>query len=635
MNEVPPTSKPRNDDDGPFRVGDWEVDPSLLEVRKGADTRHLEPRVMELLVYLAHHAGRTVSRDEFLDNVWHDRFVVEAVLTQGISQLRRLFEDDPKSPHYIQTVHSRGYRLVAAVTWLESTQPEEDAPSRRAATKDRRLRFLIGGAATAVVALLAILATMNRPGAVEVSDGYSSIAVLPFENLSSSSDDYLAAGITDMLTTDLAKIPELKVISLASARRYQGPAGAIPEFAQKVDVKTVLKGSVSHSDGQLRVIAHLLSGQTGELLWAQSYDREAVDLLELQSDISYAVAREIQGQLSLDRVAQLAHRDEVDAEAYREYLKGRLYWNRRDRDLPKSKEHFESAIELAPNFSRAYAGLADAIIQLANYTMMHPQEAFPEADELVQRALELDPELAEAHATRGLIRTNRDWDWSAAEESYLRAIDLQPGYASAHQWYAECLSFMGRHEEALAQIRRAVELDPLSPLMQAVWGQRLNAAGDHQEAILKLEQAIEMDPALSWPHRELAYAYRRLGDVPGALAQRRPWLEKRGWSVEALSIVDQQIAARGDAGFWAARLDHLTSIEGRWVPAIEIAEAYAALGRSDEAFEWLTRAVDERSEYFPHLIKSPLFDSISEDPRFRDLLEESGVVRTGIAPVPR
>ena len=638
MNEVPEVGVATRDGGQPFRVGEWDVDPALLEISREGEVRHLEPRVMDLLVCMATRAGKTISREEFLESVWGDRIVVEAVLTQGISQLRQAFDDDRKSPRYVQTVHRRGYRLVAPVKWQDrqaAAPGSETAPGSDTATSSATSPSRVGVArrgrfhpwvvtALVLLSLLAFIGVRQRL-ANRVPRTYPSIAVLPFENLSAESEEYLAIGMTEMLITDLAKIPDLKVISFTSAMRYRESAGAIPAFAREVGVETVLKGSVSRSAGQLRVIAHLLSGETGELLWAQSYERELVDLLGLQSEISYAVAREIQGQLSLDRVAALAHKESVDAEAYREYLKGRLFWNRRSRvDLRTSKGHFEAAIRLAPDFALAHAGLADALIQLSNYLVMRPEEALPRAEELTLRALELDPDLAEAHATLGLVRTARDWDWPAAEKSYRRAIELQPGYATAHQWYAECLSFMGRHSEALDEIQRAVELDPLSPLMLAVWGQRLNAAGHHREAIDRLKEAVDKDPQ-KWVHRELAYAYRWLGDIRTALVHHR--LESGNWTVGELRALDLAIAADGDAGFWRTRLSHLMTTDDLWVPAIEFAEVYAALGQTDHAFEWLSRAVEERSEYFPHRIKSPLFDSLADDPRFISLLEKSGVVR--------
>lgn len=635
MKDIQDAAVSTRDESQRFRLGPWDVDPALLEVSRQGEVRHLEPRVMELLVYLARHAGETISRQEFLENVWGDRIVVEAVLTRAISQLRGVLDDDRNSPRYVQTVHRRGYRLLEPVRWLDRSAAaaatgaavaDESAPSRIGAARRTRLRPWVG---TALV-LLSVLAFIgvrqrlaDRPPRI-----YPSIAVLPFENLSAESEEYLAIGMTDMLITDLAKISGLKVISYASAMRYRESGGAIPEFASEVGVEAVLEGSVSRSDAQLRVIAHLLSGETGELLWARSYDGELVDLLGLQSEISYAVAREIQGHLSLDRVAELAQREAVDTEAYREYLKGRLFWNRRSRaDLQTSKGHFEAAIERARNFAPAHAGLADALIQLSNYAVIRPEVALPRAEELVLRALELDPNLAEAHATLGLLRASRDWDWLAAEKSYRRAIELQPGYATVHQWYAECLSFMGRHSEALAEVQRAVELDPLSPLMLAVWGQRLNAAGRHREAIERLEEAVEKDPTLYWPHRELAYAYRWLRDIPTALAHRRLMMEKSGWAAEDLRAIVLAVDADDDAGFWRTRLSRLMAKNDRWIPAIEVAEAYAALGQNDEAIAWLSRAVEERSEYFPHLIKSPLFDLLADDSRFLALLEETGVAR--------
>ncbi len=628
MHEAPNADAETPDASRPFRVGEWDVDPTLSEVRRQDDTRSLEPRLMELLVYLATRAGETVSRQELLDGVWGDRIVVEAVLTEGISQLRRVFGDDPKNPRYIRTVHRRGYRLVAPVEWLDVAAASGDPVTPPAAGRGSSARWLSWLGFGALILILFVLAALRQRQADRTPRTYPSIAVLPFENLSAESEEYLAIGMTDMLITDLAKIPDLKVISYTSAARYGEGGQSVPEFAREVAVEAVLKGSVSRSEEQLRVIVHLLSGETGELLWAKDYKKELVDLLGLQSEISHGVAREIQGQLSLDRVTELALSESVTPEAYREYLKGRLFWNRRNRvDLRKSKAHFEAAIQLAPDFARAHAGLADALIQLSNYTELRPEEALPEAERLVRRALELDPNLAEAHATLGLIRASRDWDWQAAKESYLRAIELQPGYATVHQWYAECLSFDGRHSEALAEVQKAVELDPLSPLMLAVWGQRLNAAGRHREAIDRLEEAVDKDATFSWAHRELAYAYRWLGDVPNALAHRRMMMAKRGWKADDLHAVDSAIAAKDDSAFWRARLELLSGSVDRWVPAIEIAEAHAALGRPDAALASLTRAVEERSEYFPHLIKSPLFDTLAEDPRFVALLEQSGVVR--------
>jgi tetratricopeptide (TPR) repeat protein len=330
------------------------------------------------------------------------------------------------------------------------------------------------------------------------------------------------------------------------------------------------------------------------------------------------VAREIEVRLTQGEEERLAAAQPLEAESLRLYLKGRYHWNlRTSSDLELSREYFEEVIERDPTFAYAWAGLADALGQLYGYSYMPPVEAFPAAREAAREALRLDPGLAEAYASLGLVAFNLDWDAVEAEAAFQRAIELEPSYATAHQWYSELLSLVGRHREALEEIELAWGLDPFSPVVRAAMGQRLNAAGRYAEALDRLNDALEIQPRLTWAHRERALALERLGRKSEALDARFDEARARGLEGDRLNELEAALAEQGMVAFWAWQLERLEGFSAtRWVPPVLMAEALAGLGKDERAFEWLDRSLEARGLYLPHTMRSTAFDAVREHPRF-------------------
>ena len=606
-----------------FRIDDWLVEPDLDQVSLDGRCLRLEPKLMELLVYLAERPGQTITRDEILGAVWGGKAVIDAVLTRGISEIRQVLGDDPQAPRFIQTVPRKGYRLIATVSAVADTEEATRQPSAFPRGTARRLAGLLVGGALLVVATW--VASRYLPaGDEEQAVGRPSIAVLPFDNHSGDSEqEYLAAGMTEALITELAQVRDLRVISRTSVQQYRGAARSLPAIGRELGVETVVVGSVLEAGDRVRINVQLILVESDEHLWAESFDRDTGDVLALHAEIAHAVLREIRVHLSPREQERLIRPGTTDAESHRLYLKGRYLWNRRTvADMRASVALFEQAIERDPEYARAHAGLADAYLQLSNYYAMPPEEAFPRARGAVERALAIDPYLVEAHATQGAIALNQDWDFTAAEEAFRRALRLGPGYVTTHQWYAELLSILGRHDEALAEINKAWELDPFSPLINAAWGQRLSAAGRFREALERFRETLELEPRFAWIYREMAYAYTQLGERDQAVAARLKEMETRGIADDALR---QAIEDSGMEGFWRWHRDRLLQRQQTaWVPAALLAEAYAGAGDYEQALSWFEEAIHEGGEVLLLLRRSPAFAELSSEPIYVQLPDRFG-----------
>ena len=365
-----------------------------------------------------------------------------------------------------------------------------------------------------------------------------SVAVLPLASFSGSpEDDYFVQGMTESLITDLAKIGSLRVISRTSVMRYNRTEKPLPEIARELNVDTIVEESVLRSGDRVRITAQLIDAATERHLWAESYERDLRDVLKLQSEVAGAIAREIKIKLSPQEQASLANTPRVDPEAYQAYLKGRFYWSKRSgQGFRKGIGFFEEAIARDPSYALAYAGLADchALLAAVGHAGTATQEAVSKAAEAARKAIELDDSLSEAHTSLGFLKFRFDWDWAGAEREFQRAIALQPGYATAHQWYAMCLRILGRTQEALTEMRRALALDPLSLTINAGLARLLSATGQHDRAIEQIWKLLEMDPPSRRPistwESFTPSTGRRMRRSPPSKRQPRPAPKTRRWS---------------------------------------------------------------------------------------------------------
>jgi serine/threonine protein kinase len=511
--------------------------------------------------------------------------------------------------------------LTVDIRRLASPIPVE-IPAVEVRLRWRRAVTMAVVTAVAVSALLFILNVgrwRERLFRQTNSGHIESLAVLPLENLSGDPEqEYFADGMIEALITDLSKIGALRVISRTSAMHYKGTTETLPQIARELNVDAVVEGSVMRSENRVRVTAQLIHAPTDRHLWAESYEEDQHDILSLQSKVASAIVHEIETRLTSQEQARLASTRPVNLEAHEAYLKGRYYWDKRTQEgLKKSIAYFDLAIAKDPNYAVAYAGLADSYTLFSRYGILAAREAFPKAKAAALKALEIDDQLAEAHATLGEIKASYDWDWGSAEKEFKRALELNPGSPMPHYWYSySYLTPMGRHAEAIIEMKRALELDPLSLMTNTNLAGSFFEARQYDQAIEQLQKTIELDPNFGPAHAYLAEVY----------LQKRMYHE-----ATAENLGDTLGIARiyGLSGRKSEALRFLPELrEGvkhMGVSAFEMALVYAALEERDEAFAFLERAYAERSEQLTYLNVEPGFDSLRPDPRFQDLLRRVGL----------
>ncbi len=613
-----------------FQIGEWLVEPGLHQIQGTAGIRRLEPRVMDLLVFLACHAGRTVSRERLVAEVWHGAAVIDAAITRAVSALRSALGDDAQAPRYVRTVPRRGYQLIIDVTPATPTESHPGMEPPPPASRSSKAGRIAAGVGLVLVlfATAAVLGRLDqpstrgqggRPQAENPPTVIDSIAVMPLEGADPAlADDYFAQGMTEALSTDLAKIPALRVIAPASVRTLRTLTPF--EIGQRLDVDAVLRGSVREEGQAVLLNLQLLDTRNGEVLWAESYHQSIGEVFALQWKITRDVIRHIEIELADREAPRYASGRAIDPQAFHHYLKGRYFWSRRTAEsLIRSREHFEAAVALEPEYALAWAGLADALIQLVNYDVLRSQGALPDALAAAERAVRLAPEQPEGHSALGLATLHANWDLDGAEDAYQRAIALGPAYANVRQFHAELLSITGRHEEALREIELAWSLDPLSPVIHGVWGLVLHGAGRFEEMLEKSAESLRLDPGMRWLHRYRAYALERLGRMSEATDE----VERLAiQSPERTAALRAALDVDGVAAYYRWEFEAYAGVYRQ--PTL-IAEAHAGLGQDEQALVWIERAMVERGEYFLHLYRSPAFDRLRADPRLGTRLAALGL----------
>jgi eukaryotic-like serine/threonine-protein kinase len=449
-----------------------------------------------------------------------------------------------------------------------------------------------------------------------------SIAVLPFENASGNADvEYLSDGMTETLISSLSQLPNLNVKARSSVFRYKGKETNAQTIGKELNVQAILNGRLIQRGDDLILYLELVDADTGNRIWGDQYAKKLTNLVSLQNEIARDVSQKLKTTLSGADEQKVAKNYTQNAEAYRLYLQGRFYWNKRTiKDLQTAIEYFRRAVELDSSYALAYAGLADAYFQLSVYGGAPPREAAPKAKEAVLKALSLDENLAEAHAALGQILNNYEYDFAGAEREYLRAIELNPNYATAHQWYGETLSAVGRRDEAYGAFRRGLELDPLSLIINRMYGMSLFYFRQYDESINQLEQTVKLDPGFQSGHFGLANVYQITGNSADSVEEYAK-SEELGGRPEVAALIRESYAKNGWRGF----LKTMTE-EGRLrnSPHYNAARFYAALGEKDRAIKELNTAYENRETNIMWLKADPLVDQLRPDPRFQELLRKVG-----------
>jgi TolB-like protein/Tfp pilus assembly protein PilF/predicted Ser/Thr protein kinase len=452
-----------------------------------------------------------------------------------------------------------------------------------------------------------------------------SLVVLPLANRSGDpAQDFFTDGMTDALIADLAQIRALRVISRTSAMRYRGSSLPLPEIARELQVEAVVEGSVMRAGERVRITAQLIEAATDRTLWAKSYERDITDILALQSDVARAIADGIRIQVTPEEALRLRPKGPVNPAAHVAYLQGRYLWNRwSPESLRASITHFEEALAADPNYALAYAGLADSFSTLGNIGSTPPSEAYPRAREAAERGLGLDDSLAELHASLAYVHRFYDWDWPRAEREFLRAIDLNPGYATAHRWYAQFLSGLARHDEAIVEAERALELDPLSLIIHTAVGDVLFYSRRYDRAIVYYRRCIELDPAFGPGHTDLARALDAVGRHDEALEELITGTEGQTRQRAPSTGLATLLLRAGRKQEGRAMIDELQAQSAtRFVSSYGIASFYAAANENAAALDWLERAYGQRDGTLVWIKVHPRLDGLRAEPRFRELLRK-------------
>jgi TolB-like protein/DNA-binding winged helix-turn-helix (wHTH) protein/Flp pilus assembly protein TadD len=664
------------------RFGTYEVSFQSGEVRKAGVRIRVQQQPLKLLEVLLERPGEVVTREELRSRVWPNESFgdFDQAVNIAIAKLRSALGDAAENPRYIETLPKRGYRFIADVSFVDADgrtrRPEpvsSDAPEAEpghpfqdngmtvppktepghqfkgngltvppvtepgpplqglglAVPAKRRLRPTVRVIlALAVVLGLAILSVLlfrsrgRRPTAIR------SLAVLPLENLSGdAAQNCFSDGMTDELITDLAQISALRVISRTSVMVYQGAHKSLPQIARELDVDAVVEGTVLRAGDQVRITAQLIDASTDKHIWSQSYEGDLRDTLALQDRVARAIAEQIQINMTPREQAALKSVRVVNPESYESYLKGRYFWNKRTADgLRVALAYFNQAAEEDPNYAQAYSGLADTYALLGDwqYAVMTPKEAYPKAKTAALKAVELDSSLGEAHNSLAFVLDGFDWNLDSGGKEFRRAIELNPGYATAHHWYADHLALLGQYDEAIVEMKKAESLDPLSLIINADLAELLVLAHSYDEAIAQSRKTIEMDPNFAMAHNQLGQAYLQKHMYDQAIAELQNAVQLSGGSPTCIANLARAYGLSGKRSEAMKLLNDLkSSSTAKSSHASEVAAIYASLGDKDEAMNWLEKGYAER--FNPGVLIRPGFDPLRTDPRFQDLVHRVGL----------
>jgi len=510
-----------------------------------------------------------------------------------------------------------------------------------------RRKVLLGLTGVLVVAALllglnAVSGWRERLLGKEAGAAIHSLAVLPLANLSGDPEqEYFADGMTEELITDLSKIGSLKVISRTSVMQYKDARKPLREIGRELGVDGVIEGSVRRVGDRVRITAQLIYAPSDTHLWAESYDRDLHDVLKLQGEVAQVIANEINAKVTPQEQARLSGKRPIDPAAYQAYLQGRYYWNKRtEEDIQKAIGYFQQAINKDPNYALAYAGLADSYLVLSLYSSAPWQDTYRQAKAAAVKALEIDDNLAEAHATLASTRAGEQWDLAGALTELARAIQLNPNYATGHQWYAEYLICSGDAEKAITQIRRAQELDPLSLVINSTYGYILLQARRYDESLAQARKTLGMDANFYLGHQLLAEAYEQRGMFEEAITERQTAATLAGESAEQAGrralLLRNAYAKKNAKAYWQERLQLAMkdAKQSRDLPyeltdssPYRLAVLNARAGRNEAAIGLLQKAFNERDYGLYYLKTAPALDGLHSDPRVASLMLRIGVAQ--------
>ena len=628
-----------------YRFGIFQLDLRSGELQRKGLKVNLQDQPLQVLSLLIEHAGEVVTREELQQRLWPNNTFVEfdSSLNTAVKKLRVALGDSAVNPRFIETLPKRGYRFIAEVREISeepgSTALIVESHSRESVVveeeDDEAVDRLSGPALLgqtpqwvqrALWLLLAavisgvLLWFMLRPRPVAATD---SIAVLPFDTTSVDSDlEYLADGITESTIDHLARSPGLKVISLGSVLPYRQREATPQQIGRELGVRNIMIGKIIIQQGRMKVLTELISTADGTHLWGEQYDRKLTDIFDVQEDIASEIAAKLRLGETQEQRNSFRRRYTQDFEAYKLYIRGRYYWNKRDvPNLQRGLSYFQQAIDRDPTYALAYAGLADSYFVECAAGALPAREGLPKAKAAALTALQLDDSLAEAHTSLAHILFNYDWNWTEAEAEYQKAIALSPGYSYAHYFYGTFLLAMARNKEAFGELEQAQELDPLSPMIATFIGKGYYYARDNPRAIAEFRKIIEANPGFPVAPSFLIETLERTGAMPDALAamEASSPLGKQDPSILSLRHAYETARSSGylQEEIRQVRLDPHAEAGGL---SGGTAALYALLGDKDNAFRMLDRAVERHELWLVYLKVDPVWDNLRSDPRFQKLL---------------
>jgi TolB-like protein/DNA-binding winged helix-turn-helix (wHTH) protein/Tfp pilus assembly protein PilF len=646
-----------------YEFGEFHLETAERLLLRAGKPISLTPKAFEMLLALIRSGGHVVEKDELMEQVWPDAFVEEANLARHVWALRKALGDDDDAHQYIETVPKLGYRFVASVTEVpdraevliqrrirahivseEADTTEALAVPTKVGTRGRlttgsmaltvatgrshRRRNIVlavvGLLAVTIIGGLLVRKARSKPSPKAIE----SVAVLPFTNLSNDPElDYLTDGITEGLINHLSQMPQLKIIAHNSVFHYKGQEVDAKEVGKILGVQALLVGRVAQHGDDLSISTELIDTSDGSHIWGTRHDRKTSDLRFLQQELPQDIARSLSSRLTSADQKPDARRYTEDAEAYQNYLKGRYFWNKRtEAGLQKGIEYFQTSVARDPNYALAYAGLADSYIMQANWRFAPAAGAYQEARAAALRALELDPDLAEAKTSLAYSTLLYQWDWNGAEKGFREAIALNPNYASAHHFYSICLLTAGRQREALAEIQRAQELDPLSLIITSVHGWIFYEERQYDHAAEYFGKTLEMDSQYVPALLDLGECQLRRGDSHKAMEEFQKARSVDGDTSRVLADIAQAYALSGQQSSALKIVKQLEEVSSsRFVSPWDLSFVYAALGDKARAIQMLDKSIDEKVGWVTSLGVDPGFDSLRDDPRFEKLKQRVGI----------
>ncbi len=631
-----------------YEFGEFRLDAKSrrLCLRETGELVPLQPKAFELLLFLIESEGRILAKNEILEAVWAESFVEEANLSQTVFVLRKALNEDRKNPRFIVTVPNRGYRFIGKVEIIAETIELKDAEFQISdskfqiseskseqieregqRTKDKGQRTNPAKYVLIAIPLILLFGFgiyyfWRDKNPTPISE-IKSIAILPFTNIGGKDEEeYLGNGLSEVLISKLSNIKTIIVRPTSAVREFTDASPDPKKIGSDLNVEAIITGRVQRVDENIRVTVQVVRVSDGAILWSETFDDKFTNIFAVQDSISEKVTQSLALKLTSDEREQIAKRYTSNAQAFETYLQGRFLWNKRTPDnLAKAIVEFEKAKQMDPNFALAYVGLADCYVLLAEYRVMSPNESFPKARAAASKALEIDSRLAEARTSLAYILAFYDWDFPAAEREFKKAIQQNPNYATAHQWYAEYLQVLGKFDESLSELRRAEQIDPNSLIVKTNIARYFYFTRQYDKAIDQSNQILAKDPNFGWGYGFLWISYSQKGMFKEAVDAHIKGELLFGGSAEEMEARKKAFAAAGFKGYWEKWLEqHEDPKISPYTLANEKAIAYTMVGNDEKTIYYLQQSFERREHWILYVKYAPQFDKMQSDPRFQDLL---------------